>query len=151
MSYWTKGFVRLHLYSHWSNPSGENNYASIEGEHQFGYMSTSAYCGNFTSLIEKYSGGYTGWSIDYDPYMIRARLTEGLSPCTTQDVLDGKQFALSFHNCALYYVPAYDYYYSPTLVCKMNSAGDIEYTTATPGDWLGEECVGRVIITGVLH
>ncbi len=41
--------------------------------------------------------------------------------------------------------------YYPTLSCKMNSAGDIEYTTATPGDWLGEECVGRVTITGVLH
>jgi len=76
-------------------------------------------------------------------------LADYYAPCSTQDVLDGKRFELSFHDCVLYDTGYGSYY--PTLSCKMNSAGDIEYTTATPGDWLGEECVGRVTITGVLH
>jgi len=152
MSYWTEGLIRLHLYEH--EPSSyypENNVGYIEGEQTFAYTSTSEYCGNFTSGIEKFYGGYFYLSV-YDPWKIRARLVDyDYLPCSTQDILDGKRFELSFNDCPLYTVPGIGMTYHPVLICKMNSAGDIEYTTAAPGDWLGEECVGRVIITGVLH
>jgi len=148
MSYWAEGLIRLHLYEHYTN-LGENNFGSIEGEHSFAYTSTSEYCRNYTSPVEPFFGGYLGFTYTYDPWKIRAVLADYYAPCSTQDVLDGKRFELSFHDCVLYDTGYGSYY--PTLSCKMNSAGDIEYTTATPGDWLGEECVGRVTITGVLH